>query len=209
MKKLFILLAAAVIAAGGMRAEEHNYVWNAEFPNYKQQIPSSDFTTADGLFRFTSDKAQGVSGPQFNEDKNAGLLLRLYADNTLRIESLSGDPITDITFVIGGNGHYKLANLTPSKGAMGEPYIGKDATDTFREYRLFWSGNATDITFTVGHLCEYGIDCAEHTTASGQGLEDLQDGEATPRKIIYNGQVYILRSGHSYTLTGTEVIPQK
>lgn len=47
------------------------------------------------------------------------------------------------------------------------------------------------------------------TTASGQGLEDLQDGEATPRKIIYNGQVYILRSGHSYTLTGTEVIPQK
>ena len=48
-----------------------------------------------------------------------------------------------------------------------------------------------------------------NTTASGQGLEDLQDGEATPRKIIYNGQVYILRSGHSYTLTGTEVIPQK
>ncbi len=225
MKRLFILLAAVVMAAGGMRAEEHSYVWNAEFPNYKQQIPSSDFTTADGLFRFTSDKAQGVSGPQFNEDKNAGLLLRLYADNTLRIESLSGDPITDITFVIGGNGHYKLANLTPSKGAMGEPYIGKDATDTFREYRLFWSGNATDITFTVGHLCEYGIDCAEQgktgepgtcmtkqiiiTTASGQGLEDLQDGEATPRKIIYNGQVYILRSGHSYTLTGTEVIPQK
>ena len=90
MKRLLIFLVAVVMAAGGMRAEEHSYVWNAEFPNYKQQIPSSDFTTA-----------------------------------------------------------------------------------------------------------------------SGQGLEDLQDGEATPRKIIYNGQVYILRSGHSYTLTGTEVIPQK
>ena len=53
-KKLFILLAVAVAAAGGMRAEEHSYVWNAEFPNYKQQIPSSDFTTADGMFRFTA-----------------------------------------------------------------------------------------------------------------------------------------------------------
>ena len=168
MRKLFIILAV-LLGTAGMRAEEHSYVWNAEFPNYKQQIPSSDFTTADGLFRFTSDIAQGVSGPQFNEDKNAGLLLRLYADNTLRIESLSGDPITDITFVIGGNGHYKLANLTPSKGAMGEPYIGKDATDTFREYRLFWSGNATDITFTVGHLCEYGIDCAEPPPPPGKG----------------------------------------
>ena len=89
MRKLFIILAV-LLGTAGSRAEEHSYVWNAEFPNYKQQIPSSDFTTA-----------------------------------------------------------------------------------------------------------------------SGQGLEDLQDGEATPRKIIYNGQVYILRSGHSYTLTGTEVIPQK
>lgn len=124
MKRLFFILAAVCMAASAW-AEEHSYVWNAEFPNYKQQIPSSDFTTADGLFRFTSDKAQGVSGPQFNEDKNAGLLLRLYADNTLRIESLSGDPITDITFVIGGNGHYKLANLTPSKGAMGDPISAK------------------------------------------------------------------------------------
>lgn len=124
MRKLFIILAV-LMGTAGMRAEEHSYVWNAEFPNYKQQIPSSDFSTTDGLFRFTSDKAQGVSRPQFNEDKNAGLLLRLYADNTLRIESLSGDPITDITFVIGGNGHYKLANLTPSKGAMGDPISAK------------------------------------------------------------------------------------
>ena len=62
MKRLFFILAAVCMAASAW-AEEHSYVWNAEFPNYKQQIPSSDFTTADGLFRFTSDKAQGVSGP--------------------------------------------------------------------------------------------------------------------------------------------------
>ena len=221
LKQLFFILLAAMMAASTM-ADEHSYAWSEEYPNYKQQIPSSDFTTNDGLFRFTSDKATGASGPQFGADSKAGLLLRLYADNTLRIESLAGEKITDITFVIGGNGHYKLTNLTPSNGAMGEPCLGKDPTDTFREYRLFWSGNTTDVTFTVGHNCEYGIDCAEQgkegepgtcmtkqiiiTTASEQGMNEVP-GKASPktRKIIYNGQVYILQANQAYTLTGTEV----
>lgn len=212
--------------AASARAEEHSYIWSVEYPNYKQQIPSSDFTTNDGLFRFTTDKAGGVTGPQFGEDSKAGLLLRLYADNTLRIESLNGEKITDITFVIGGNGHYQLANLTPSKGTMGEPYLGKDASGTFREYRLFWSGNTTDVTFSVGHECLYGIDCAEQgktgeagtcmtkqiiiTTDASEGVEEVSDGTSDgTRKVIYNGKVYILQEGHSYTLTGKEVIPQE
>lgn len=103
MKKfVFLLLLAASVVA--VSAAEYSYVWSDEFPNYKSQIPSSDFTTADGLFRFTSDKAGGVSGPQFGEDSKAGLLLRLYAGNTLRIESLTTAKITAVTFVIGGNG---------------------------------------------------------------------------------------------------------
>lgn len=212
--------------AASARAEEHSYIWSVEYPNYKQQIPSSDFTTNDGLFRFTTDKAGGVTGPQFGDDSKAGLLLRLYADNTLRIESLNGEKITDITFVIGGNGHYQLANLTPSKGTMGEPYLGKDASGTFREYRLFWSGNTTDVTFSVGHECLYGIDCAEQgktgeagtcmtkqiiiTTDASEGVEEVSDGTSDgTRKVIYNGKVYILQEGHSYTLTGKEVIPQE
>lgn len=221
MKKLIILLAAMMMAAGGM-AKEYNYEWSTEYPDYKQQIPPSDFTTADGFFRFTCDKADGVSGPQFGADSKAGLLLRLYADNTMRIESLSGAKISDVTFVIGGNGHYKLADLKPSKGTMGEPYIGKDATDTFREYRLFWSGSTTDITFTVGHECEYGIDCAEQgktgepgtcmtkqiiiKTDVPQGIDETFDNRTQERrKIIYNGRMYILHAGKTYTLTGTEI----
>jgi len=220
MKRLFFILAAVMMAASAMAAE-YSYVWNDEYPNYKQQIPPSDFTTNDGLFRFTSDKANGVSGPQFGEDSKAGLLLRLYADNTLRIESLKGKKITAITFVIGGNGHYKLANLTPSNGAMGEPYLGKDATGSFREYRLFWTGNTTDVTFTVGHECLYGIDCAEQgktgeagtcmtkqiiiTTADEMGVDEVAEDAPGTRKIIYNGKVYILREGQSYTLTGSEI----
>ena len=221
MRKLFVLFAAILMASTATMAETYSYVWNEEFPNYKSQIPSSDFTTSDNLFRFTSDKAQGVSGPAFGADSKAGLLLRLYADNTLRIESLTGAKITSITFVIGGNGHYKLADLTPSNGQMDEPYLGKDATDSFREYRLFWTGSSADVTFTVGHNCKYGVDCTEQGKEDEPGTcmtkqiiietattQDLESAGSTPpdtRKIIYNGKVYILQAGQTYTLTGTEI----
>ena len=220
MRKIIFIWIAAIVMAMTMQAAEHVYTWGPEFPNYKQQIPSSDFTTADGLFRFTTEKAQGANGPQFGADSKAGLLLRLYADNTLQIESLKGEKITAITFVIGGNGHYKLANLTPSTGEMDDPYLGKDATNTFKEYRLFWKGETKDVTFTVGQECQYGIDCAEQgkeepgtcmtkqviiTTASEQALDEVTNDDPSIRKVIYNGQLYILRTGNTYTLTGTEI----
>ena len=223
MKKAIFFLIAAMLAVGA-QAKEYSYVWDTEYPNYKSQIPPSNFTTNDGAFRFTSNKATGVSGPQFGADSKAGLLYRLYADNTLRIESLCGEKITAITFVIGGNGHYQLANLTPSTGQMGEPYIGKDETDMFREYRLFWTGNTTDITFTVGHECQYGIDCVDQgktgvagtcmtkqiiiSTDAAEGMDAVQTNESTVRKVIYNGKVYILHTGNTYTLTGTEIQQQ-
>jgi len=214
---LFMLVAATTVMAG-----EYAYLWDTEFPNYKSQTPSSDFTTGDGLFRFTSDKADGSSGPQFGADNKSGLLLRLYADNTLRIESLSGAKMRSVIFVIGGNGHYKLAQLTPSVGQMDEPYLGKDATNTFREYRLFWSGETADVTFTVGHECEYGIDCAEQgkegepgtcmtkqiiiTTADAQDIGTITDAPLpNVRKALRNGTLVIERGNKTYTTCGQEL----
>ena len=212
MKKLFfVLLCAASVAA--VSAAEYSYVWGEVYPNYKSQIPSSDFVTPDGVFRFTSDKASGTSGPQFNADNKAGLLLRLYADNTLRIESLNGFKITDITFVIGGNGHAKLAQLTPSSGTMQDAYTGNDESDSFREYRLFWKGETTDITFTVGDECFYGYECAEQgkegepgtcmtkqmilTTTAPEGIENVPNdhGSADRQKSQMTTALPIDRNG--------------
>lgn len=39
----------------------------------------------------------------------------------------------------------------------------------------------------------------------GQGVESVKANDAACRKIIYNGNVYILREGKTYNLTGTEV----
>ena len=229
MKKLFFLflLALSVVT---LNAAEYSYVWGEVFPNYKSQIPPSDFTTADGLFRFTSNKADGVSSPQFDKDNKAGLLYRFYADNTMRIESLTGAQITAITFVIGGNGHYSLADLTPSVGAMDEPYLGKDKTDSFKEYRLFWKGTTTDIMFTVGHECEYGVDCTEQgktgvagtfmtkqmiiTANASTAIDEVNDQSGTKMsivngqlltKIILNGKLLILHNGKTYTVLGQEL----
>lgn len=223
MKHITLTILSLLVAAQ-LCAADHSYIWNEVYPNYKSQIPSSDFTTQDGLFRFTSDKAKGVSGPAFGEDSKAGLLYRLYADNTLRIESLKGGKISAITFVIGGNGHYKLAQLTPSTGAMGEPYLGKDPTGTFREYKLFWNGNTLDITFTVGHECEYGIDCMEQDKTGEPGTcmtkqiiitsenddpstieQTMQKAQINNHKLLRDGQLLIERNGIIYNLTGTKV----
>ena len=222
-KSIFAFLVAMMITAGAM-ATEYSYVWSTEFPNYQSQTPSSDFTTADGAFRFTSERASGVSGPQFMADGSAGLLLRLYADNTLRIECLSGETITAVTFVIGGNGHYKLADLTPSSGQMGKPYIGKDATNTFREYRLFWTGNTADVTFTVGHECQYGIDCVDQgkegepgtcmtkqmlisTSASATtGIDQTNlPSPVSNVKFIKDGKLFIQQGDKTYNAQGARV----
>ncbi len=222
MKHIALILVTFLVAVQ-LSAADHSYIWNDVYPNYKSQIPSSDFTTPDGLFRFTSDKAKGVSGPAFDEDSKAGLLYRLYADNTLRIESLKGGKISAITFVIGGNGHYKLAQLMPSSGAMGTPYIGKDPTGTFREYKLFWTGNTEDITFTVGHECEYGVDCAEQGKTGEPGtcmtkqiiitsendaptaIDAVLGSSTKDAKVIRNGQLYIMHKGKMYNAQGMRV----
>lgn len=222
MKQITSTILSLLVAVQ-LSAAEHSYVWSDVFPNYKSQIPSSDFTTPDGLFRFTSDKADGVTGPTFGEDSKAGLLYRLYADNTLRIESLKSGKISAITFVIGGNGHYKLAQLTPSAGAMGTPYLGKDPTDSFREYKLFWIGNTEDITFTVGHECEYGIDCAEQGKEGEPGtcmtkqiiitsendtpaaIDQTNLPSAIHHKLIKDGVLFIEHNGHLFNAQGARV----
>ena len=223
--KHIAFIIVTLLAAIQISAAEYSYIWGDVYPDYKSHIPSSDFTTPDGMFRFTSDKATGVTGPAFGEDSKSGLLYRLYADNTLRIESLKGGKITAITFVIGGNGHYKLAQLTPSSGMMGTPYLGKDETDTFREYKLFWSGNTADITFTVGHECEYGVDCmesgktgepgtcmtkqiiitSEKDTPSAIKQEINQKSENENHKLLLNGQLFIIRDGKIYNTFGARV----
>ena len=47
----------------------------------------------------------------------------------------------------------------------------------------------------------FQLESGSHTTQT-EALETVQTEEPGIRKVIYNGQVYILQEGHTYTLTG-------
>lgn len=151
MKKLlFTLVLVGNLLA--LSAEEHTYVMS----DYGKPA----FTTADGLFTTLGKQADGVSGPSYNGSANS-LDVRLYAKNTYKITSNSGVKMERITFCISKNGHYKLAELTPSTGTMdAEPERLTD-DNNWKAWRYSWTGNATEVTFTVGEYCTFGSECAE------------------------------------------------
>ncbi|GEM_PF-6254344 len=216
------LLLVALCATLPLAAETYDYVWSTVFPNYEQQTPKSDFTL-DNHFQIDTDKGTGVTGAQFLKDNKAGLTLRLYALNTLKLTTLQADQITRIEFVIGGNGCAALAKVTPSTGEMDSIYIGKDPSGSFREYRYFWSGKATTITFTVGAQCEYGYECLENqreaagtfmtkqmiiTTESTTAIEEIDDTSNTipmAHKVLRHGQIYIYHHGQHFNTLGQRV----
>ena len=72
MRKIVFIWIAAIAMAMTMQAAEHVYTWGTEFPNYKSQMPSSDFTTADALFRFTTEKGQALLAEMNAEGEQAG-----------------------------------------------------------------------------------------------------------------------------------------
>jgi len=216
MKQICLFLIA--LTALPMMAERYTYVWSEVFPNYEKQTPKSDFTL-DDLFQIDTDKATGVTGPQFKKDNKAGLMLRLYANNTLKLSALNKDQLTNVEFVISGNGCASLAEIAPSAGKIDSVYVGKDATETYREYRVYWSGETSDVTFTVGEWCEYGYDCVENkkTDAAGtfmssqmiittQPTTDLDEAVAakTIQKVIIDGQIYIEHNGLKYNILGVK-----
>lgn len=74
--------------------------------------------------------------------------MRLYADNTLRI---SGAAMAKIVVTLSGSKDQKARYTTfsPSTGKLDPAQATGDTTIT-------WVGNATDVTFTVGHNADFG-----------------------------------------------------
>lgn len=94
--------------------------------------------TEDG-YTFTVDKSSGATAPGYYEYNGAGTI-RLYANNTLNIK---GAAIAKIVFTINtATGAKRYATFSPSTGNVGEQASGDTS--------ITWTGNSSDITFTVG-----------------------------------------------------------
>ena len=97
-------------------------------------------------YTFTADKAEGKTAPAYNTNGND---VRLYALNTLNIKSASGN-MTKITFNLSAQGKKRLAPITASVGTI--------AKQNSADETVVWTGNASEVTFTVGEKATYGTD---------------------------------------------------
>lgn len=94
--------------------------------------------TEDG-YTFTVDKSSGATVPGYYEYNGEGTI-RLYANNTLNIK---GAAIAKIVFTINtATGAKRYANFNPSTGKVDDQASGDTS--------ITWTGNSSDITFTVG-----------------------------------------------------------
>lgn len=140
MKKITFLLAC-LCSAFILNATEYVYIMS--------DYGKPSFTTTDGRFQTLGKKDVGITGPSYNGGDKS-LDVRLYAKNTYTVTSLKGVKITRIEYVISRTGKYNLTSFTSNVGmceVVGAP-----------NYTAIWTGDATEVTFTVGEKAIYGID---------------------------------------------------
>lgn len=122
-------------------------------------IPHGDTPTAtgdvsgdltEGGYTIATAKNGGATAPAVNVYNGVGTL-RLYADNTVTI---SGGAMAKIVFTLNtATGAKRYTTFTPSTGALNPAQASDDSSIT-------WTGNATSVTFTVGHDATLGSDGA-------------------------------------------------
>ena len=135
MKKIFslLLLAMAFVSA-----------WAADVTINAGPLTNGVFTQAP--YTLTFAKNNGSTAPTYNAN---GGDFRLYAKGTLTISTTGGN-MTTIVFNISAQGMRRLAPITASVGTIA-PQASGDETVT-------WTGDANEVTFTVGDNADYGSD---------------------------------------------------
>ena len=101
--------------------------------------------TVDG-FTFIALKNDGGAAPTVNTTAGDA---RLYAKNTLTIKSANGN-MTKLVFNISTQGKKRLTSITSDKGTI--------ATQAAEDETVTWTGDAAEVTFTVGEKAIYGSD---------------------------------------------------
>lgn len=101
-----------------------------------------------GGYTFTASKESGSTAPAANVYNNV-TTIRLYADNTFTV---AGPAMAKIVFTLNTTGAKRYTTFTPNTGSVAEQKAGDTA--------ITWSGDATSVTFTVGHDATLGSDGA-------------------------------------------------
>ena len=171
------------------------------------QTTNQDFTVTFGNYSMALAKNDGATAPTYNE---TGKDIRTYAKATVTL-STSGSAMKQVVFSISTQGKKRLTDIAASTGS-----VTVDAT----AWTVTWTGEATEVVFTVGEKATYGtdgntkagqfdFDVVDIVTGSGPIVETV----ATPKFSLAGGtyhgaQTVAINCGTSgasiyYTLDGT------
>lgn len=146
MKKTLLFLFAFVLAAVNMVAQNEVVIkwagadaWTAGEANTLQYVQDP--------FTVTLAKAEGATAPAVNTKDNDA---RVYAKGTVNVVT-KDENMTQVVFAVSKKGMYRLANITANVGEVVVSAETKTVT---------WTGDAKDVTFTVGEKAEFGSDGA-------------------------------------------------
>lgn len=145
MKKTLLFLFAFVLAAVNMVAQNEVVI---------KWAGADAWTAGDGTlaltqapFTVTLAKAEGATAPAVNTKDNDA---RVYAKGTVNVVT-KDENMTQVVFAVSKKGMYRLANITANVGEVVVSAETKTVT---------WTGDAKDVTFTVGEKAEFGSDGA-------------------------------------------------
>ena len=167
-------------------------------------------------FTLTALKNSGSTAPTYNANSKD---VRVYAKGSLTLTATNA--MSTIVFNISAQGKKRLAPITASVGTI--------TTQTTEDEMVTWSGNATEVTFTVGDKADYGSDGSakagqlcftsitvvsgtaatytNYSTTCGGTSTDIEniavEGKAV--KAIVNGQLIIIKNGVQYNAQGQVV----
>ena len=149
-----------------------------------------------GAYSVSTSKGNGSTAPAYNE---SGKDLRVYAKGKVTISN-SVENITKIVFNVSTAGLKRLAPITASTGTIASQASG----DT----KVTWTGNASEVVFTVGEHADYG---SEGASKAGQlcftsiDVAPWSEG-VTPAKtlssIAVSGQKTAFTVGDTFTFGG-------
>jgi hypothetical protein len=138
-------------AAGTVTIDWTSYTeWTGVSYGTSGTVGSEEISLVKGDYLVTIKKNNGSTNPNVHGVANDA---RAYAKATVTVKNTKNVNIETLVFDISEQGLKRLAPITASVGTV--------ATQASGDNTVSWSGEATEVTFTVGDKANYGSDGAE------------------------------------------------
>ena len=177
-------------------------------------IEASDFSSVGSGSEIGTKTVKGITfkGAQGSHQSNAPSYysgnpntLRCYVGNKLTISAENAISQIDFNY----DGSYSGGSIARSTGSW--------ASTPTEGWLQTWTGEATSIQFTINGSGQWRITELQvsigggsttyytSTVSCGATAVEETNANANAVKVLYNGQIFILRDGRTYTLTGNLV----